>query len=300
MTVRQPVLAGTWYPADPRDLAAQVDHFLAGADPAQLTRGPALLAVAPHAGYAYSGPTAGRLFGLLRGQHPATVLLLAPNHRVAIDHVALSSASAFATPLGPVPVDTAAVARLADAPGFRVDDAAHAREHAVEILLPFLQRTWPLPRTPRIVPLLVPSLDRARLADVSAALRDLRESLPGHTLTLVSSDFTHHGAAFGFTPFTGDLPAALETLDSGAILRILAGDARRLLDYGHETGITMCGLPAAAAALGSGLPPGYEAGLVDYTRSGDRDRDYSHSVSYAAILITSGQDTPEKDDDHER
>lgn len=299
MSMRQPVLAGTWYPADPHDLAAQVDGYLALADPAKLTRGRALLAVAPHAGYIYSGPTAGRLFGLLRGQSPATVLLLAPNHRMALDHVALSSAEAFATPLGPVTVDTAAVAELAFSPAFRVHDAAHAREHAVEILLPFLQRTWPAPHTPRIVPMLVPHLDRDRLKAVADALRVLRRRLPGHTLTLVSSDFTHYGAAFGFTPFTTDIPAALETLDSGAILRILAGDEQRLLDYGSASGITMCGLPAAAAALGSGLPAGYEAGLVDYTRSGDRDRDYSHSVSYAAILITSGQDNQEQGDSHE-
>ena len=70
----------------------------------------------------------------------------------------------------------------------------------------------------------------------------------------------------------------------------LAEMERDLLDYEQETGITMCGLAAAAVALQSGLPRGYEAGLVDYARSGDRDRDYSHSVSYASILITSGQD----------
>jgi AmmeMemoRadiSam system protein B len=290
MNVRNPVLSGTWYPADPGKLAAEVDRFLAGADPAKRTRGRALLAVSPHAGYAYSGPTAGRLFGLLADETPSTVLLLAPNHRLSIDRIALSSAQAFGTPLGEVPVDTEAVARLAASPGFAVHDRAHAQEHAVEILLPFLQRTWPAPHTPAIVPMLVPHLGSRQIEAAGAALADLRDSLAGQTLILVSSDFTHFGSAFGYRPFDRDIPAALEKLDSGAILRILAGDAGRLLDYEQETGITMCGLAAAAVALQSGLPRGYEAGLVDYARSGDRDRDYSHSVSYASILITSGQD----------
>jgi AmmeMemoRadiSam system protein B len=218
------------------------------------------------------------------------VLLLAPNHRLAVDRIALSGADAFATPLGQVAVDTRAVARLADHPAFQVNDAAHAPEHAVEIVLPFLQRTWPGPDAPAVVPMLVPHLGEARITAAGQALADLRRDLPGHTLVIVSSDFTHFGAAFGFRPFHTDIPAELEKLDSGAILRILAGKAADLLDYGRETGITMCGLPAAAVALEAGLPEGYEAQLVDYSRSGDRDRDYSHSVSYASILITSGQD----------
>jgi len=290
MNVRQPVLSGSWYPADPQTLASTVDEYLAGADPDRRTRGQALLIVAPHAGYTYSGPTAGRLFGLLRDDTPDRVFLLAPNHQHPLDRIALTGADAFATPLGRVAVDTAATARLAAAPGFAVNDQAHAREHAVEILLPFLQRTWPGSRAPAVVPMLVPRLDRAAILRAGQEVADLRSSLAGDTLLLVSSDFTHYGPAFGFLPFTEDIPRSLENLDSGAILRILAGDPEALLDYGEESGITMCGLPAAAVALAAGLPEGYEAGLVDYSRSGDRDGDYSTSVSYASILMTSGQE----------
>ena len=291
MDIRPPVLAGSWYPSDPHTLASQVDDFLAEADPQQMTSGRALLAVSPHAGYTYSGATAGKLFGLLKDQPPPrTVILLAPNHRLAIDQIALSSAQAFATPLGQVELDTASAELLAAHPGFIISDRAHQQEHAVEILLPFLQRTWPAPGTPALVPMLVPHLSPEKIQTASLALKKLRADLPGETLLLVSSDFTHYGAAFGFQPFTHDIPQSLETLDSGAILRILAGDPQGLLDYGRQSEITMCGLPAAAVALGCGLPEGYEAGLLGYSRSGDRDNDYNHSVSYASILITSGQE----------
>jgi hypothetical protein len=240
--------------------------------------------VVPHAGYVYSGPTAGRVLGLLGSEPPRRVVILAPNHRTAIERLALSGADAFATPLGPVPVDTAARDRLADLAPFAVDDRAHAHEHAVEIQLPFLQRLWPGGGF-EILPLLVTRLAPDLRAVAAAALAELRTEA---TLLLVSSDFTHFGADYGFVPFTADVPASLEKLDTGAILRILGGDGPGLREYGDRTGITMCGLEAAALALETGLPTGYQAGLVDYTRSADRDGDFSRSVSYAGVLVCSG------------
>jgi AmmeMemoRadiSam system protein B len=297
-TIRQPVLSGTWYPADPADLAATADQFLAGADPEHRPAGRPLLAVVPHAGYVYSGPTAGKLFGLL-GENPVRrIILLAPNHRIALDRIALSGAAAFATPLGAVEVDQETVAQLAENESFTVDNRAHAQEHAIEIQLPLIQRTWP-EAVPRIVPMLVPSMDPSMASKAAAALAGLAAP---DTLFLISTDFTHYGASYGYVPFTENLAASLEELDSGAILKILAGDADGLREYGRATGITMCGLEAAALVLEQGLPPGYEAALVAYSRSGDRDGDYSLSVSYASLLLCSGTgaSNPAGGDDHDR
>ncbi|MCB1184788.1 AmmeMemoRadiSam system protein B [bacterium] len=283
--VRSPVLSGTWYPDDPARLRREVDAFLADAVAADRPRGRPLIAVVPHAGYLYSGATAGRLYGLLRDAAPRRVVILAPNHRVPLRRLALSGAAAYATPLGEVAVDTAAVDRLAASPAFAVDDSAHAEEHAVEIQLPLLQRTWP-EAVPRIVPVLVPRLEPAVVRAAAAALGEV---LDAGTLLLVSTDLTHYGRSFGYVPFTDDVPAALEQLDAGAILKVLAGDPAGLRAFGERTGITMCGLEAAALALETGLPAGYEGALLDYRRSGDRDGDYSVSVSYAAVLLCSGE-----------
>ena len=283
-TTRQSVLSGSWYPADPAALAALADGFLAGADLSVRPAGRPLLAVVPHAGYVYSGSTAGKLLGLLREAPPRRIILLAPNHRVALDRIALSGAGAFATPLGDVGIDQVAVEQLAENESFAVSERAHAEEHAVEIQLPLIQRTWP-DAVPRIVPLLVPSLSAAQRREAATALANLATE---DTLFMVSTDFTHYGATYGYVPFTENLPAALEELDSGAILKILAADPAGLLKYGHATGITMCGLEAAAVALEQGLPEGYEGALIDYSRSGDRDGDYSLSVSYASILLCTG------------
>lgn len=286
--VRQPLLAGTWYPAPPRELAATVDRFRSQADPRQRPAGQPWLAVTPHAGFSYSGPVAGRVFGLLGDGRPDRVFILAPNHRLAINQVALPDESFFATPLGKIPVDRSLVDELATKPGFALNPAAHAREHAVEVVLPFVQRTWP-DKIPAIVPLLVPHLPWPVLQSAGLHLAEIRGK---NDLLLISSDFTHYGTSFGFVPFTENIPLALEQLDAGALLKILSGDAAGLYRYGQETGITMCGLPACCLALAPGPPAGHEAALLDYRRSADESGDFSQSVSYAAVLISTGPENP--------
>jgi len=288
VTTRSAVLSGTWYPGDPQRLRATVDDYLAAADPTGQPAGRPLVAVVPHAGYTYSGETAGKLYGLLRGLAYDTVVILAPSHRVALAAVALPSAAVFATPLGEVPVATDLVAELGAVDPFTIDDDAHRHEHAIEIQLPFLQRT--LAPGFAIVPLLVPALPPERRRQAAAALAPLQRA---GALLVVSTDLTHYGTSYGYVPFTADVPARLEELDSGAILRILAHDADALVAYGEQTGITMCGLHATALALAGEPPPGYEATLVDYSRSGDREQDYSLSVSYASVLLSAGPDESE-------
>jgi AmmeMemoRadiSam system protein B/AmmeMemoRadiSam system protein A len=278
--VRPAVLAGSWYPGDPDRLRDEVDRYLALAEPDRAPAGTPTIALAPHAGYQYSGAVAGKLFGVLAGRRFDAVFVLAPNHRAPVDRPVLSSMTAFATPLGEVPVATAIVAALEATGEFAVNDRAHGFEHAVEIQLPFIQRALP-PGTP-VVPILVPHLAADQLGRAAAHLDRWRD---GRHLFLVSSDLTHYGAEYGYVPFTDDVPARLEKLDSGALLRFLAHDAAGLLTYGDETGITMCGLPAAALALTGAPPANHQSALLDYARSADREGDFTMSVSYAAALI---------------
>ena len=278
--VRPPILAGTWYPGDPQRLRKQVEEFLADIDDVAAPAGTPVIALAPHAGYVHSGAVAGKLFGLLKNRDFAAVFILAPNHRAPVQRPVVSSMSAFATPLGEVPVATDVVADLVASGAFVVNDRAHAFEHAVEIQLPFLQCA--LPAGTPIVPILVPHLTDQQRAEAARILEHWRD---GRHLFLVSSDLTHYGREYGFVPFTEEVPAKLEELDTGALLRFLAHDASGLLDYGRDTGITMCGLPAAALVLSGTQPENHEAALIAYTRSADREGDFTMSVSYAAALI---------------
>jgi AmmeMemoRadiSam system protein B len=197
VTTRPPAVAGRFYAAQPGRLAADVDTLLAAPAPRYpdgVPPIPALRAlVVPHAGYRYSGPTAGVAFRLLRylRVRPARVILLGPAHFAPVAGMAVSSADAWATPLGEVAVDTEARERLLRAgragsgvPLVAVDDGAHAPEHSLEVALPFLQRT--LPGLP-VLPVLVGARDDEAAAEtLEAAWADEA------TLVVVSTDLSHY------------------------------------------------------------------------------------------------------------
>jgi MEMO1 family protein len=182
--VRPPAVAGTFYPADPAALRTQVHALLAGATAPDSAIPKAL--IAPHAGYVYSGPVAATAYATLRASAPTIerVVLLGPAHYVPVQGVAASSADAFETPLGVVPIDRDAVEAAVALPSVIVDDAAHAPEHSLEVHLPFLQCVLD---DFSIVPFVV-----GRVAvDAVAGLLDVLWGGP-ETLVLVSSDLSHY------------------------------------------------------------------------------------------------------------
>jgi len=185
--VRQPAVAGRFYPADADELAEMVDGHVA--EGVSLIDGVSVprAVVAPHAGFVYSGPTAGVAFAgwtSLSGQIDR-VLILGPSHHVAFMGAAVSSAEAFATPLGQVPVDRDAVNQLLQHPSVRVGDRPHEPEHAIETHLPYLQRV--LGSGFKIVPMLVGD---SKPSEVASWLDELQQD--ERTLVSISSDLSHY------------------------------------------------------------------------------------------------------------
>ncbi|MDP1995910.1 MAG: AmmeMemoRadiSam system protein B, partial [Gallionella sp.] len=140
--IRTPAVAGLFYPADPRQLAHDVQQFLSQAHPHSLI--PKALIV-PHAGYIYSGAIAATAYATLQpiAARIRRVVLLGPTHRVAVRGLALPGVEAFDTPLGRVMLDTEAARSIADLPQVTVSAQAHALEHSLEVQLPFLQSVLP-------------------------------------------------------------------------------------------------------------------------------------------------------------
>lgn len=139
-SIRPAAVAGLFYPADPVQLATDVRRLLSRvATPASPMPPKAL--IVPHAGYSYSGEVAAQAYARLQplAGRIRRVVLLGPVHRVPVRGLALPASSAFATPLGTVPLDSAAIASLAGLPQVCVSAAAHAQEHSLEVHLPFLQ-----------------------------------------------------------------------------------------------------------------------------------------------------------------
>ena len=275
--VRPSALAGSWYPEDPDELRRMVDDFLAAVNAPDLY-GELRALIAPHAGYRFSGYAAAAAFKCIGDQEFARVVILAPTHNVPLRGCSVPAYSAYRTPLGDVPLDAAACAALRRHSLISDQRRAHRSEHSIEIELPFLQRML---EQFSIVPVLVGHLEEDEIEGLAAALRPL---LDESTLLVVSSDFTHYGARFGYQPFTSDVENQLRNLDFGAFSAILSGEARQFLDYRRRTGITACGaLPIAIllAAVGDRT----QSMLLSYYTSAQITGDSSESVSYGAFCF---------------
>jgi len=181
--VRPPAVAGTFYPAEPDALRAMVGEYLAAA---RFPGAAPIALIVPHAGYEYSAVVAAAAYGRVAACGAAfrRVVLVGPAHRAPVRGLATSSARAFATPLGLVPVDHPAVTSILSLPRVAVDDAAHAPEHSLEVQLPFLQTAL---ADFNLVPLLVGDATPREVLEVLEALRDGPE-----TLVVVSTDLSHH------------------------------------------------------------------------------------------------------------
>ncbi len=245
---RSPAVAGAFYPERAEALQRKVEDFLADADPAvpRELRGrrPRVLIV-PHAGYRYSGEVAALSYKLLKGtEKPSRVLLLGPSHTVYLTHAcSVPDYSAYSTPLGEVPVDGEACRRLAAKKPFTQSTAAHRREHCLEVQLPFLQAVWPEP--PPIVPVVTGRLEPA---ERSAAAHALAPLLDEDTLLVISTDFTHYGPRFRYTPFEDasgeELQEKIRQLDMEGVGYLKALDRASFRNYLLEKKPTICGAEA--------------------------------------------------------
>jgi AmmeMemoRadiSam system protein B len=211
-TVRPAAVAGSFYPADPGELRAQIVHLLDGAkgrlDEQKSTPRAWIL---PHAGYVYSGPVAASGYARIAALRGAIerVVVIGPAHRVFVRGIAASSASAWATPLGALPVDRIAVDRALELPGVVTHDGAHVPEHSVEVHLPFVREV--LGEVP-IVPFVVGAASPEEVARLIEALHRDEE-----TLLVISSDLSHYLAYPVARELDAETARAVEGLDPGAI-----------------------------------------------------------------------------------
>ncbi len=283
--VRPATKAGSWYPSDPKKLAAEVDELLAKASPPQQpVKGPIRAVIVPHAGYSFSGSTACSAYKLLADQTIDRVIILATSH-AGLRGLSIADVTDYRTPLGDVPLDLPVVEALRKSRLVGSVPAAHANEHSIEIQLPLLQRAlkpgW------KLVPILVGSLQGDEYAQAAELIRPYAD---GRTVVVGSGDFTHYGDNYGYHPFPegADIAASLRKLDMGAYDLIAARDADGFRRYREETGITVCGFSPFSVLIHLLDDHGTPA-LVKYATSGAMTGDYSSSVSYFAIAFSSAE-----------
>jgi len=296
MQVRNPAVAGSFYPGQAKKLRDSVADYIRVAldaiPAAEKGRSSPLpkAIIAPHAGYVYPGPVAGSAYARLVGARGVVsrVVLAGPAHRVPVRGLAVSGADGFATPLGVVPVDKASVTAIRALPQVEVYDAPHAYEHSLEVHLPFLQyilgpeeQKAAAPEGKRkraekgteesaagaagftLVPLLVGDTEAQETAEVLEALWGGPE-----TLFVISTDLSH------FHDY-----ATAKELDAAATRAI---EALRPEDLGYEQA---CGRAPVAGLLVAARKRGLRIRTLDLRNSGDTAGGRAQVVGYGAWAL---------------
>jgi hypothetical protein len=270
--IREPAVAGRFYPARPAEIARELPRYLPEEEAEPLR---ALGCMVPHAGWMYSGPVAGAVYTRLK--LPRRMIILCPRHYPMGQPLAINLSGAWRTPLGDVPVDEElAGALLRACPLLRDDALAHETEHSLEVQLPFLQH---LLGEFRFVPIAL-GTDRFQAFEelgsaIAEVVRAARAENPEEVLVVASSDMNHY-----------ESDAVTRTKDQKAIARLLDLDPRGLYDTVRRERISMCGFgPATAMLVATKQLGATQAELVRYATSADAGGDTYRVVGYAGIVV---------------
>lgn len=274
MTVREPVVAGTFYPGTADQLRPMLEKLVDVKAPKEEVLGTLM----PHAGYQYSGAVAGA--AISRVKFTDTFVVMGPSHTGLGEPFSIMTEGIWRTPLGDVEVDEQLGKKMLTLSRYlKEDNVAHLQEHAVEVQLPFLQF---FKQDVRIVPIILTPADVAVYQEIGRAIAGAIRELGTEAVVIASGDMTHYEPQ----KIAGEK-------DQQGIEAILRLDEVELLKRVRERRISMCAYAPAASMIVAARELGAgEAELVRYQTSGDTTGDYSAVVGYAGIIIKKGKMSP--------
>jgi AmmeMemoRadiSam system protein B len=255
-STRPAAVAGTFYPANPAELGATVDRLLGGVSVENSAAPKAL--IVPHAGFSYSGAIAAAGFARLAkvAERLERVVIVSPGHRVYFEGLTWPGTDFLTTPLGEVEVDVDAIRAI---PELVAHPAAHVREHAIEVELPFIQRLCP---RAKVIPI------AASHASPHVVGKVLEQLWGGpETLIVISSDLSH------YHPY-----ADARERDRRTAAKIIA------LDTGLE-GDEACGCTGINGLAWLGRKRHLRAEVIDLRNSGDTAGTRDEVVGYGAFAL---------------
>ncbi|MGM0485097.1 MAG: AmmeMemoRadiSam system protein B [Candidatus Krumholzibacteriota bacterium] len=288
--IRKPAFAGSFYPGDPVELRSAIEDYLERAEPEKID-GKVLAIVSPHAGYRYSGPTAGFGYKLISGKQYEKVVVIAPSHRESFSFCSIFDGDYYSTPLGKVEVDTDLADRIASGSDrVRISSSGHGSsvpqfsEHSLEVQIPFLQSVL---EDFKLVPIVMGGQDLENIDELAGALA---EALKGTRFLIVAStDLSHFHSA-----------GEAERLDRVFINHLSEFDFDSLSNAIYSRKTEACGYGPVLAAMKASAKLGADSCIpLNYSHSGDVTGDNDRVVGYlsAAFVDRNSADTG---DDEER
>jgi MEMO1 family protein len=284
LKLRPAGVAGAFYPADPAELTSMMDSMLAKAALPPIT-GQILAAVAPHAGYPYSGPVAAYTYAALKGRKYSRVVVIAPSHYEAFGFTSVYDGDGYVTPLGTLRADRDFAVKLSKMnPTIRLSERGHTAtsagaEHALEVQLPWLQHVL---GDFTLVPIVMgdQSYESSRALGVSLAKLIQSESKSagnnaGSTLIVASSDMSHYHTYNDATKIDNKTLNALQSWDYFSMSR----------NFETRVWEACGGAPIVAAMIAAERMGANQAQVLKYANSGDTSGDKSRVVGYGADLF---------------
>lgn len=282
-------LESSWYQTDPKllkqqckelDEAAQ-QQYQAHVDPKAIKA-----FIVPHAGYEYSGTVAAAVYRLITKSSFSKVIILAPAHDASYKGVMIPTSNFYHIPSGTLMVAWRDLQKLIKKPYFIQGDKAFAQEHSLEMQLPLLHYYV---KNVKIVPLIIGSINEQQ---AYAIAQELQSIIDQQTLVIVSTDLTHYGKRFSYTPFTDKISERIRQLDAQILSAIQDQTVKEFVALIKKTGATVCGTAPLMIFLAlceqHAFGPHLESRLIAYDTSASQG-DVDGSVSYAGLVFTSQQ-----------
>ncbi|MFC1991708.1 MEMO1 family protein [Chloroflexota bacterium] len=266
--IRNPAVAGQFYPGEPDQLRAMIEEMV---DPAA-AKEEVIGLVSPHAGYIYSGPVAGATISRIRFKD--TFIIMGPNHTGAGEPFSIMTEGVWKTPLGEVEIDSELGKRILAASKYLKEDSlAHQYEHSIEVQLPFLQYFKP---DIKLVPIIFGHADGDIYKEIGREIAGAINESDRGVVIIASSDMNHY-----------ESQETARRKDTQAIEAILDLDEDELFKRVRELDISMCGYAPTISLISASKELGVKgAELVSHQTSGDTTGDYSSVVGYAGVIIT--------------
>ncbi len=265
-SIRPSAVAGMFYPGDPQTLLDDLQGYINNAPQGNIRP---LAAISPHAGWYYSGHVAGAVFASI--EVPERVILIGPNHRGAGAILALDPHDAWEFPFGEVPVDRELGARLLQyCPYLKEDAAAHAQEHSLEVIVPFLRAKN---QAVKIAPVCVGTHDLRKLTALASAVA--RAAKETGALVVASTDMTHYLPDKTARAIDGNMIETLKSLDPEKILDTALGEQ------------ALCGAGPVYVTVSAARENGARSfGVIRYATSGDIEGKRDAVVGYGGFVIS--------------
>ena len=258
-----------WYPADPKELNAQLDSFFAAANPAKV-EGEILGIISPHAGYVFSGPVAAYGFKAITGVKVDTVIVMGPSHKYYFTGIAVYPDGEFATPIGNFKIDSEIAKKFGTLPFVNFDKHYFSAEHSVEAQLPFLKKVLP---GVKIVPIVFGDTDYEGLSDVAQKLVEISQK---HKILVIASSDLSHFLDYDMT----------NAIDGKTVQLIKGNEGKQLWDIRNDANGRACGINDITAFLRYVTLRGGKMTILKYLNSGDTSGEKGRVVGYVSALAS--------------